>query len=71
MLILNKKPWYASLSFLSFDFIIILYDGLSLDNVDSYKYHGLWIDPDLTFKPHIDYILLLAFTLSLNQLSYI
>lgn len=31
-------------------------DGSSLENTDTYKYLGLWIDQELTFKPHIDYI---------------
>ncbi len=33
----------------------MLYD-LSLQAVDSLKYLGFWIDPELAFKPHVDYI---------------
>ncbi len=40
----------------SFDLNITFDDGLSLEAVDSFKYLGLWIVPELTFKPHIDYI---------------
>lgn len=31
-------------------------NGSDLERVSSFKYLGLWIDPELTFKPHIDYI---------------
>ncbi len=31
-------------------------DGSPLERVDVFKYLGLWIDPELSFKPHIDYI---------------
>ncbi len=32
-------------------------DGTYLHRVDQIKYLGLWLDPELSFKPHIDYIL--------------
>ncbi len=32
-------------------------DGSPLEKVDSFKYLGLWIDPELSFKPHIDFII--------------
>lgn len=31
-------------------------DGTPLERVNVFKYLGLWMDPELTFKPHIDYI---------------
>ncbi len=62
MLMLNKRK-SCSMLFgtrwclaFSFDLNITFDDGLSLEAVDSFKYLGLWIDPELTFKPHIDYI---------------
>lgn len=39
------------------DLNIIGDDGLSLEKVNAFKYLVLWIDTDLSFKPHIDYIL--------------
>lgn len=36
---------------------IMCNDGTYLDRVDQIKYLGLWLDPELSFKPHIDYIL--------------
>jgi len=38
------------------DLNIIGDDGLSLEKVSAFKYLGLWIDTELSFKPHIDYI---------------
>ena len=35
---------------------ILFSNGSILENVDTFKYLGLWLDPELTFKPHIDYI---------------
>ncbi len=32
-------------------------DGSPLERVDSFKYLGLWIDLELCFKPHIDFIM--------------
>lgn len=40
----------------SFDLNITFDYGLSLEAVDSFKYLGLWIDIENTFKPHIDFI---------------
>lgn len=39
------------------DFRIQFKDGSYVRNVDSIKYLGLWLDPELSFKPHIDYII--------------
>lgn len=36
---------------------ILFADGSPLHKVDSFKYLGLWIDPELSFKPHIDFII--------------
>ena len=36
--------------------IISCNDGTNLHRVKQFKYLGLWLDPELTFKPHIDYI---------------
>ena len=30
-------------------------NGAQLENVDTFKYLGVWLDPELTFKPNIDY----------------
>lgn len=32
-------------------------NGTLLEKADSFKYLGLWIDPELSFKPHIDFII--------------
>ncbi|KAI2667398.1 putative RNA-directed DNA polymerase from transposon BS [Labeo rohita] len=39
------------------DIKIMCNDGTYLHRVDQIKYLGLWLDPELSFKPHIDYIL--------------
>ena len=31
-------------------------DGTPLERVNVFKYLGLWMDPELTFKPHIVFI---------------
>ena len=36
---------------------LLFSNGSHLEKVDSFKYLGLWLDPELTFKPHIDYII--------------
>lgn len=40
-----------------FDLHVIFDDGSPLEKVDSFKYLGLWIDPELSSKPHIDFII--------------
>ncbi len=36
---------------------IICNDGTYLHRADQIKYVGVWLDPELSFKPHIDCIL--------------
>ncbi len=36
---------------------IMCNDGTYLHRVNQIKHLGLWLDPELSFKPHIDYIL--------------
>lgn len=43
--------------FLSVDINIRFDDGSQLSNVSEYKYLGLWLDTELSFKPHIDCII--------------
>ncbi len=38
------------------DLKIVFDDGSPLDKTQLFKYLGLWIDPELSFKPHIDNI---------------
>lgn len=60
MLIMNKKKssciLFGTQRCLSFPFDITSDDGLLLESVYSFKYLGPWIDPELSFKPHINYI---------------
>lgn len=40
----------------SFKLIINFHDGASLKLCNVFKYLRPWLEPELTFKPHIDYI---------------
>lgn len=45
-------------------------NGTLLEKADSFKYLGLWIDPELSFKPHIDFIIDLITTCELHDLPF-
>lgn len=76
-LVLNKKK-SCSRVFIkrchgphSFDLNISFEDGSLLSRVDLFKYLGIWLDPELCFKHHIDsiiknHILASEFSLSFN-----
>ncbi|XDV43619.1 hypothetical protein PO909_012067 [Leuciscus waleckii] len=64
LLLLNKKKSYSMLfatrstyhkqnNSLEVQFL----DGIPLENVEEFKYLGLWLDSQLTFRPHIDSII--------------
>jgi len=63
-LLLNKSKSYTmvfgtrcTLKAKTNNLIITCNDGTSLNEVDKVKYLGLWLDSELTFKSHIDYLL--------------
>jgi len=63
-LLLNKTKSYTmvfgtrcTLKAKTNNLIITCNDGTSLNEVDKVKYLGLWLDSELTFKSHIDYLL--------------
>ena len=63
-LLLNKTKSYSmvfgtkhNLKSKSNNLIITCNDGMNLHRVEHFKYLGLWLDSELTFKPHTDSIL--------------
>lgn len=42
---------------LSYELHITFDNGTVVHKVDSVRYLGLWLDPELNLKPHIDYII--------------
>uniref|UniRef100_A0A3B1IDR7 Reverse transcriptase domain-containing protein n=1 Tax=Astyanax mexicanus TaxID=7994 RepID=A0A3B1IDR7_ASTMX len=62
-LILNKKKSCCMLFGMQHgspnlrDLHIYFDDGSPLEKVDSFKYLGLWVDSEFSFKPHVDYII--------------
>ena len=61
-LLLNKKKSYSMLfctqpdHLLSSNWSISLLDGTTIEKIEEFKYLGLWLDSQLSFKPHINAI---------------